>query len=166
MSRTTLVLISFLGAASILLAPATASAEHGIGVGAQAMITGPFGASITYDAGQFHIDGILGLYDDDVGADDTDVHLGARFYYTVHEQGVSDLSVGGGLGIVNSGDTDVHVEGSAKIRVWLVSNVSFSTAIGLSFIIEGNDNDDDDLALGGQYSTQVNTLFGITYHFN
>ena len=166
MSRNTLLLVSLLGAAAIWLAPATASAEHGLGVGAQAMITGPLGASVTYDAGQFHIDGILGLYDDDIGTEDTDIHLGARFYWTIHERGVSDLSVGGGLGIINGADTDVHIEGSAKIRIWLVSNVSFSTAIGLAFVIEGNDNDDDDFALGSQLTSGVNTIFGVTYHFN
>ena len=145
--------------AALLLIPTTASAQKGIGLGAQAMITGPVGASVTYDAGQFHIDGIFGIYDDDIG--DNAVHLGGRFYYLVHEKGVSDLSIGGGLGIINEEDTDLHIEASAKIRVWLVSNVALSTALGLGFVLEGAEGADDDLALTGQ----LNALIGITYHF-
>ncbi|MCG8424793.1 MAG: hypothetical protein MJE77_43440 [Proteobacteria bacterium] len=158
MLRTTLLLAT--GIAALVVAPALASAEHGIGLGAQAMITGPVGGSVTYDAARFHIDGIVGIYDDDPG-DDNAVHMGARFYYKVHEKGVSDLSVGGGLGIINEANTDLHIEGSAKIRVWLVSNVAFSTTLGIGFVIDGDEGDDDDLALTGQ----LNALLGITYFF-
>lgn len=160
-------LIGVIAAVTLLAVPATALAQdeavseaRGIGIGAQAMLTGPIGASVTYDAGQFHIDGIFAIYDDDPG--DTEVQFGARFYYTVHERGVSDLSVGGGLGLINQEENDIHIEGSAKIRVWLVSNVAFSTTLGLGFVLDGDQNNSDDLALTGQ----LNALFGVTYFFN
>ncbi|MEM9490961.1 MAG: hypothetical protein AAGC55_17565 [Myxococcota bacterium] len=146
--------LSLLIAVTALLIPATSSAERGFGLGAQVMLTGPVGASVTYDTGVFHIDGLLGL-------DDNDVTLGGRFFYRVHDRGVSDLSIGGGLAIVDEGDTDVHLEAGAKIRVWLVSNVAFNATVGVGLIIQGEDDAYNDLVLGGQ----VTGLLGITYFF-
>lgn len=161
MSNSKLILILGFFALAITVAPGLARAEHGIGVGVQTMLNsgGPVGASITYDTGQFHIDGIFGLYD--INGGDTEIDLGGRFFYLVHEKGVSDLSIGGGLGIVNLNDTDLHIEGSAKIRVWLVSNVSFSTTLGIGFVITGNDAADNEFELSGL----LNGAIGITYHF-
>ena len=162
---------------ALTLAASSASAQEGsargLGVGAQSMLTadsilafngGVSGASLTYDAGAFHIDGLFGL----LSQNGTSFGLGGRFWYTIHGGGLADFSIGGGLGFAddNDGDgTDVHFEAGAKIRLFLVSNVALSATLGLGFIFEDDDDedgpDDDTFLLAGQNVTGM----GITYFF-
>lgn len=109
-------------ALTLLALPAASVRAEGLGVGAQAMLTGPTGASITYDAGSFHVDGIFGLS----AGNETRFGLGGQFWYVLHGSGVADLSVGGGIGVEDEGtdDTDFHLTGGLKLRLFLVSNVA------------------------------------------
>lgn len=162
---------------ALTLAASSASAQEGgqrgLGIGAQSMLTsdsiiafngGVSGASLTYDAGAFHIDGIFGLF----SQNGTSFGLGGRFWYTIHGGGLADLSVGGGLGFADDADgdgTDVHFEAGLKMRLFLVSNVALSATVGLGFIFEDDDDedgpDDDTFVLAGQNVSGM----GITYFF-
>jgi hypothetical protein len=166
---------TILAALVLTLAAPSASAqeaERGLGVGAQAMLTtagffdpGVSGASLTYDAGAFHIDGIFGLF----SSGDTGFGLGVQGWYMLHGGGIADLSVGGGLGFADDEDSDdgidVHLNGGIKIRLFLVSNVALSAIVGLGFIFEDDDeeldNDDDLFVITGQNLGSM----GITYFF-
>ncbi len=167
---------SIIAALALTLAASSASAQEsqrGLGVGAQSMLTsdsiiafngGVSGASLTYDAGAFHIDGIFGL----ISQNGTSFGLGGRFWYTIHGGGLADLSVGGGLGFADDEDgdgTDIHFEAGAKIRLFLVSNVALHATVGLGFIFEDDDDndgpDDDTFVLTGQNVSGM----GITYFF-
>jgi hypothetical protein len=143
-------------------AGATAGGSVGpLGVGASAMLTGPIGPSVVYDAGLFHIEGILGFASN--GA--TDFALGGRFWYHIHTAQSADFSLGGGVGVTSTdpdgpdeGTTDVHIDVGAQIRVFLVPNVALSAAAGLA-IISGDDAD-----LVGVFGDLVGDA-GITYYF-
>lgn len=146
---------------TLLAVPAGPAHAEGVGVGAQAMLTGPAGISLTYDASTFYVDGVFGLS----AGSNTAFGLGAQGWYVLHGGGVADLAVGGGLGVVDNGndDTEFHLSGGLKIRLFLVSNLALSSAVGLSFIFDDDDgvNDDDDLLVGGQLLSTM----GITYFF-
>jgi hypothetical protein len=168
---------STIAALALTLAASSASAQEGgqrgLGVGAQSMLTsdsvidfngGVAGASLTYDAGAFHIDGIFGL----LSRNGTSFGLGGSFWYTIHGGGLADLSIGGGLGFADDDDgdgTDVHLQAGAKIRLFLVSNVALHATLGLGFIFEDDDDDDgpddDTFVLAGQNVSGM----GITYFF-
>jgi hypothetical protein len=166
---------TILAAIALTLSAPSASAQeagHGLGVGAPAMLTSPgffstgvSGASLTYDAGMFHVDGIFGMFSDG----ETGFGLGVQGWYVLHGGGVADLSVGGGLGFASDEDDndgiDVHLDAGIKIRVFLVSNVALSAIVGLGFIFEDDDddfNDDDDRAV---ITGQNLGSMGITYFF-
>lgn len=154
-------------------ASAQETAERGLGVGAQTMLTSPgffgagvSGAALTYDAGAFHVDGIFGLISDG----ETGFGLGVQGWYVLHGGGIADLSVGGGLGFADDRDfngdgIDVHLDAGVKIRLFLVSNVALSAIVGLGFIFEDDDeeiDDDEDLfVITGQNLGSM----GITYFF-
>ncbi|HEX5061571.1 MAG TPA: hypothetical protein VFV99_19520 [Kofleriaceae bacterium] len=140
MLKTTLV------AAALLTASGVAHAggqEGSIGVGAEFMITPitPFalgGASLTYDAGAFHVGGFLGFEDGD-GPDNTDFTIGGRFYYHVHSTAMSDFGIGGSLGIVSldapmgaDRQTGLFIDPGAQIRLFLAANVAISAQVGVS----------------------------------
>ena len=168
---------SIIAVLALTLSASAASAQEGgqrgLGIGAQSMLTsdsvidfngGVSGASLTYDAGAFHIDGIFGL----LSRNGTSFGLGGRFWYTIHGGGLADLSVGGGLGFADDADgdgTDVHFQAGAKIRLFLVSNVALHATLGLGFIFEDDDDedgpDDDTFVLAGQNVSGM----GITYFF-
>lgn len=155
--------ITLLASVLILLAlPAASAQAEGVGVGAQAMLTGPAGVSVTYDAGAFHVDGIFGLS----AGNDTAFGLGAQGWYGIHGGEVADLSVGGGLGVVDDGNDNIafHLSGGLKIRLFLVTNVALSSAVGLSFVFDDDDaigQNEDDIILGGHLLSTM----GITYFF-
>lgn len=139
---------------------ATASSVGPLGVGASAMLTGPLGPSVVYDAGLFHIEGIFGF----ASNGSTDFALGGRFWYHLSTAPSADFSLGGGLGVTSTdpdgppeGTTDVHIDVGAQIRVFLVPNVALSAAAGLA-IISG------DADLVGIFGDLVGDA-GITYYF-
>jgi hypothetical protein len=149
--------------ASGSMSASAATTPGGIGIGAEAMLSGPAGLAVIYDAGSFHIDGIIGFHDDD-GPDDTTIALGGRFLYHLHSAEASDFSIGGGLGLVNldrrnndDDRTDFVLEGIVQLRAFVVSNVALSASAGVAAVA----GDDDDLLLGGQLIGSV----GIAYYF-
>jgi hypothetical protein len=135
----------------------------GFGVGAIAMLTGPFGAAIVYDPGKFHIEGILGFSAiEDV---DTIIALGGRFYYHLHTSTAADFSVGGGLGIsivdqeaADESDTAIHIEAGGQVRTFVVPNVALAASLGLAVVsADGSD-------FVGLTGNLVGSL-GVTYFF-
>jgi hypothetical protein len=110
-----------------------------IGVGAEYQISGVGGASMNYDAGDFHVGGFLGFADDD-GADNTVFQIGGRFFWHVHSTTDADFGVGGTIGILSFPDnmpgsndrlTAVFVEPGVQIRVFLAANVALSANTGI-----------------------------------
>lgn len=142
-------------------APASSSSGHGFGIGAESTLTGVTGAALVYDAGNWRIDGLLAFS----SQGGTDLALAGRFWYVLHTGESSDLSIGGGLGLVdgdggpmNDNDLDVHIEAGAQIRAFITSNVALSAAGGFGFVI---DDGDDFLGFGGQLIGSM----GVTYFF-
>jgi hypothetical protein len=156
-----------------LISPALAQDEGGggsggsaFGIGAQAMLVGPAGASLTYDFGRMHADGLF--YMETLG---NDVYgFGGRLWLTVHEGSNSDLSVGGGAGIIsieNQDDSIINIEGGAKVRIFVVPNVALSAVVGLGVLI---DAPGDGIVITGQTTGNnqglgFNAGFGFTYYF-
>lgn len=133
---------SFL-AVALIAATATVANAGGqagsLGVGAEYQLSGLGGASLNYDGGKFHAGGFLGYYDPQ-GANNTVVVVGGRFFYHVHSTAMSDFSLGGGIGIADepaggmpnpTRNTDVYLEPSFQIRVFLASNVALSFTGGV-----------------------------------
>ena len=134
-----------------------------LGVGVTAMLTGPFGPSIVYDTGVFHIEGIVGFQSNDAT---TDFDIGGRFYYHVHATQAADFSLGGGVGITTTDPdgpaesfTDVHIEIGPQLRAFVVPSVAISASAGLAIIT--GDNGNDNLLLVGDLVGSA----GITYYF-
>jgi hypothetical protein len=144
---------------------AAAQGKSGMGLGAEAMLTGVQGASGVYDTGPWRVEGLLGFLN---GGSDI-IAVGGRFVYVMHQGTSSDFGVGGGLGLVsldgpmdNDDETDIHLEVAAHIRAFVTPNVALSAALGIGFILEDEDaNDDDTFGIGGQLIGGV----GIHYYF-
>jgi hypothetical protein len=129
-------------AAMIVCACATTAMAGGlpnsIGVGADFQLSGIGGLSVNYDTGKFHAGGFLGYFDPR-GPNNTTVDFGGRFFYHIAATASSDFSIGGSLGIQsindagnpNNRDTNVFLEPSFQIRVFVVPNVALSFAGGL-----------------------------------
>jgi hypothetical protein len=170
-----------LAALPVLLAPRTAAAQGsdatGIGVGVQGMLTSGIefptgldtfeplpalaGPAVTYQTQKFHIDGILSYGDNDAF---TTLGVGGRFYYELHSTQASDLSVGGGLGILNidngdNSDSAVLIEAGGKIRAFLAPSVAVNASLGLGYVSGAFDR--DYILFGGQLVGAI----GITYFF-
>jgi hypothetical protein len=118
--------------------PATRGA--GIGVGGAVMITGLAGPSLAFDAGPFHIDGMIGL--SKVEGVPADFGLGGRFWFKLHRTANSDFSLGGGLaflhdgGVGPAGDDDlVFLEGGGQLRAFIAGNVALSVSFGLGIAL-------------------------------
>ena len=94
-----------LGLGTLALAsPALAGGKEGsIGVGAETELNGEVaGVSANYDAGQFHVGGVLGYSRDKASAAPmantvSTFVIGARFFYHVHSAGQADFGVGGAI---------------------------------------------------------------------
>ncbi len=152
--------------AAFLMLAAAGVAEAGgqpgsIGVGAEAQLSGLSGASMNYDAGEFHLGAFLGFHDPG-GNDDDALVLGGRFFYHLHSTTSSDFGLGGTLGIGSQnapGDrlTLMYIEPGFQIRMFLASNVALSFNAGVSIGVLDADNVD----VGGQ----LNAGAGIHYYF-
>jgi hypothetical protein len=159
-------------AAIMMLATAgTASAggqEGSIGVGGEFAINGQTGGvSINYDAGQFHVGGFLGFFDQP-GDDNTDFTLGARFFYHLHSTAMSDFGIGGTFGFFSEdgpGDRDalMFLEPSFQIRMFVASNVALSFNAGLVIGLVDADGFAIGAGLGGLGA--VNAVAGVHYYF-
>lgn len=151
--------------------------EGAIGVGAEFGINGlAGGASANYDAGMFHVGGFLAIYDGGE-ANDTDYSFGGRFFWHLHQTAMSDFGVGGGLGFLsidkragNDRTSDLFLEPSFQIRVFVASNVALSFTAGISIGLV----DAKGFTLGAPLSSNafvaagvgvVNATAGIHYYF-
>lgn len=151
------------------------SSGKGFGVGMETVLTAPFApsldfspagaATLSYDAGNFRIDGLLYMLFiardnvDDQGA----FAIGARAFYKLHSSSKADFSVGGGLvlGFVDAGDTDLRLglDGAVQLRVWLASNVALNGSAGIGFSI-------GDSPFVFALSGQLTGGFGLIYYFD
>ena len=157
-------------------APPSDTLGSAVGVGVHAMLGGldfgtggsiaaPVGPAFVYNGGRFHIEGILAFVDVDGGGNT--LALAGRGWYHVHESPGAALSVGGGLGIVNSEvDTGTGmtadfsltvIEAGAQIRFFATRNVALSASLGLA-ILRG-EGDSGALVVGGQLTGGL----GVTY---
>jgi hypothetical protein len=146
----------------------TAATARGIGVGAEATLTGIVGGTFVYDAQAFHIDALLG---GSFEHNDSSLAVAGRFFFPVHRSQYADFSVGPGIGFVHTthdpdGDgplgrvsaTPIHLEGAAQIRAFIVPNVALSASAGLGIVLTDNNNS---AVIGGQ----LGGSFGVTYFF-
>jgi hypothetical protein len=148
------------------------------GVGVERTLGGIAAATFVYDAGRFHIDGLLGFLsiDRDPAGDISVFQVAGRFFWVVHRTQSADLSLGAGLGVVRLDDdgadeteTNIHLEAAAKIRAFLVPNVAISASLGVvvitadDAIITNEDLPDGQgaISLGGQ----LGAAFGMVYFF-
>lgn len=156
------------GVLALVLGAGVASAggsKGSLGVGTEVQLNGQLGGiSANYDMGEFHLGGFLG-FSDDGGDDDTDVALGARFYYHVHSTAMADFGVGGSFGLGLIGDraggdnnqTWVFLEPGFQTRAFIASNVALSFTGGLTIATA----DAEGMAVTGQ----VTALAGVHYYF-
>jgi hypothetical protein len=146
----------------------TAQTARGIGVGAEATLTGIVGGTFVYDAEMFHVDALLGA---SFQHNDSSLAVAGRLFFPVHRSQSADFSLGPGIGLVHvthdpDGDgplgrvssNPVHLEGAAQIRAFLVPNVAFSATAGLGLVLTDNNNS---AVIGGQ----LGGSFGLTYFF-
>jgi hypothetical protein len=138
---------------------ARAEGTTGIGVGAQILSDGNSGVAVTYDADKFRLQGILGFADE---GDVTQVRLAGRGFVPVHSGAMSDFSIGGGLGVINTGNGDdsvnvVLIEALGQARAFITSNVSLDFTLGFGV----QTADGDAITIDGE----VNGAAGFTYFF-
>ena len=155
-----------------LFATGTAAAQtptaRGIGVGAEATMTGIVGGTFVYDAEVFHVDALLGA---SFQHNDSQVAVAGRLFFPVHRTQSADFSLGPGIGLVHTthdpdGDgpqgrvsaNPVHLEGAGQIRAFVTPNVALSATLGLGVVMANNNNS---ALIGGQ----VGGSFGVTYFF-
>jgi hypothetical protein len=134
LKNTMLAALLVMGASGVA---AAGGSPGSIGVGAEFQLNGFGGASLNYDAGDFHVGGMIG-FDDPDGSDNTLFGVGARFVYHVHSTAMSDFGVGGTFSVISlpgappdDRNTDVFLEPGAQLRVFLASNVAVSATAGI-----------------------------------
>ena len=162
-----LALVAAAGTAQAQETAPVATTRGGLGVGAAAMLRGPSGLNVVYDAGRWHADAILGIAGDaggGPGGGGTTFDLGVRGWFHLHQGNNSDFSLGGGLGFQMSdpdgpadSTTVTTIDIGAQIRAFVTSNVALSAFGGLAVLT----GDLDGFALDGQ---PVGIL-GLTYFF-
>jgi hypothetical protein len=165
MSNSFRVRVSFVLAMAIAgsAAPAMAGgAEGSIGVGAEAQLSTVSGLSMNYDAGRFHVGGLLG-FSDQPGANNSVLQLGGRFFWRVASSAMADFSVGGQFGYDRrnnaAGNTadSLFLEPGFQIRAFVASNVALSFTGG---IVIGTADAEGFSVLG-----QINAGAGVHYYF-
>ncbi len=156
-----------------LFATGTAAAQNarvarGIGVGAEATLTGIVGGTFVYDAEAFHVDALLG---GSFAPNDSTLAVAGRLFFPVHRSQSADFSLGPGIGLQHvSHDPDgdgpqgrqssnpIHLEGAAQIRAFIVPNIALSASAGLGIVLT---KDNNSATIGGQ----LGGSFGVTYFF-
>lgn len=163
---------------SLFLATAATAAHAGgqsgsLGVGVEAQLSGITGISVNYDAGRFHVGGVLGYYDP-AGAENSVFEIGGRFYYHLHSTAMADFSLGGGLGLasvptgdpIDERDTNVYLEPGFQIRMFVASNVALSFTGGLVIgLADARDRNAPGLESGLEITGQFNGIAGVHYYF-
>jgi hypothetical protein len=136
-----------------------------LGVGAETTLSGLNGMSLSYDAGTFHAGGFLS-FSDEAGDNNTDIGVGGRFFWHVHSTPMSDLSIGGNLGILIDNEDDggdgtsntlMFLEPALQIRAFISGNVALSATAGIAIGLA----DAQGVDLGGQ----VTGAAGLHYYF-
>jgi hypothetical protein len=144
---------------------ASAGGQAGsVGVGAEYQLEAALGGlSVNYDAGKLHAGGYLG-FNDPEGGNNTDVVVGARFFFHVASTAMSDFSVGGSLGIHShyegapaNRQTDLFLEPAFQIRAFISSNVALSFTGGISI----GTIDASEVRITGQ----ATGIAGVHYYF-
>jgi len=146
----------------------TARAARGIGVGAEATLTGIVGGTFVYDAEVFHVDAILGAKFERFSSS---LDVAGRLFFPVHRSQFADFSLGPGIGlqhVTNDPDGDgpngrvstnpIHLEGAAQIRAFIVPNIALNATAGLGVVVV---KDNNSATFGGQ----LGGSFGVTYFF-
>jgi hypothetical protein len=146
-------------------------AGNGLGVGAEAWLSGLAGATVVYDQYVWHIQGVIGFDSESNGPGPrtTNVEIGASGWYHLAHGASSDFSLGGGVGFASGsgGGNSVQafvIEPGAMVRVFLTSNVSLSGRVGLAMAFGDNGTaagNTSGVALRGQTTTAL----GFTYFF-
>jgi hypothetical protein len=171
--KTKLAVIGGLAALALGAGSASAGGSKGsIGVGAEQIFDVNLGGatfsvaglSMNYDAGEFHVGGLVGFFDDG-GNDDSDVFLGGRFYYHIHSTAMADFGIGGSvaLGFIGDGNpnsdnsTVMLLEPGFQIRAFVASNVALSFSGGLTIGLL----DADGVAVDGSPTGSA----GVHYYF-
>jgi hypothetical protein len=148
----------------------TAPAARGIGVGAEATLTGIVGATFVYDAAAWHVDALLG---GSFQHDESSLAVAGRFFFPLHRSQSADFSLGPGIGLVHHviHDPDgngpqssqsfnpIHLEGAAQIRAFVVPNIAINATAGLGVVLNNDNN--NSATIGGQ----LGGSFGVTYFF-
>ena len=166
--------------ASIFVLAAAGAAHAGgqagsLGVGAEYQLSGLGGLSVNYDAGKFHVGGVLGYYDP-AGGNNSTFEVGGRFYYHVHSTAMADFGLGAELGIASvpaaammgttARRTDVYLEPGFQIRLFVASNVALSFTGGLMIgAADASDPTPAPLNSGVQITSQFTGVAGIHYYF-
>jgi hypothetical protein len=165
MIKTSLITAALMMAASGI---AHAGGQEGsIGVGAEVQLSGISGVSVNYDAGAFHVGGLLGYGGDLPGMQPDYFQVGARFFYHVHSTAMADFGLGGNLGIASVQDLPmderssyVYLEPGVQIRVFVAANVALAFTAGVALGL----NDADGVTITGQ-GTGFNFGGGVHYYF-
>jgi hypothetical protein len=143
----------------------------GIGVGAAAFLSGLAGVEAVYDQSRFHIEGILG-FNSNRGMGNqptvTTFQFGVRGWFHLHAGSRSDLSAGGGIGLLtssggNNPPTATLVEPGIQARVFLTPNFALHATAGLTFRF--GDNFPGATSSGFGLDEQFLGGFGFTYFF-
>jgi len=156
---------SMLLAVLLVASPAFAGGSKGaIGVGAEFQLSGVNGIGVDFDAGAFHVGGLVGAANPD-GPDNGEVDVAAHFYFHVASTSMSDFGVGGGFGLqfARLGDpsddnvTNVFLDPGFQIRAFIASNVALTFTGGLTIGV----GDNKDFGLGAS----PNAAAGVYYYF-
>jgi len=165
-------------AATLAALTTTAAAQEAerptaVGVGIQGFLVGDLatGPAVTFQTGQFHIEGILTFFDD--AGDDLDLGIGGRFWYAVSQTARSDFSVGGGLAFLVDGDgggmgddeLDIELDIGAQLRAFVVPNVAISATLGFAIVILDGDDFIGLVSSRRQGFADLLGGLGITYFF-
>jgi hypothetical protein len=154
--------------AALLVMSAAGVAQAGgqpgsLGVGAEAQLNGLGGASMNYDAGDFHVGAFLGFQNPGGGSNDA-LAIGGRFFFHLHSTTASDFSIGANLGIASINnpapddrETQLFLEPAFQLRAFVVSNVALSFTAGVVIGVM----DADRVELGGQLTGAA----GVHYYF-
>lgn len=144
----------------------------GLGLGGTVPLfgIGPAGANVVYDAGLFHIEGLLGFTSSPMmGGGDRNNNwiFGAGGWYHLHRGSSSDFSVGALIAInyqsAGGGSaTLTSIEPGALIRAFVTPNVALFARGGLAILL-------GDSAPGGganfYFGSQPSIVAGFTYFF-
>ena len=149
----------------------------GLGVGAEAFVSGLAGPEVVYDAGSWHLEGLIAFdrrpANNGPNPPDRSIFdFGVAGWYHLHVGANSDFSLGGGFGLltVSQGGntaTGFEFEPGAEIRVFVTPNVAVSGRLGfvLAFGDQTGNALNQQLALNGQTTGGPIAGLGLTYFF-